>query len=179
MIKSGRLESKIVVSENIHTEVLEKKDEIKNYNHPKSMDLGEAIRYLVMGGLTTVVSWGTYALFARNLGMEITVSNILSWVCAVIFAYLTNKVWVFHSYSWKVGFVLREVALFISARLMTGVIEMAGVPLLVKAGLDQKLFGVKGMLAKVVVSILVVILNYVFSKLIIFRRKEKQADGRV
>ena len=176
MIKSGRLESKIVVSENMHTEV-EKKDEIKNYNHPKSMDLGEVIRYLVMGGLTTLVSWGTYALLARNLGMGITVSNILSWVCAVIFAYLTNKVWVFHSYSWKVGFVLREVALFISARLVTGVIEMDGVPLLVKAGLNQKLFGVKGMLAKVAVSILVVILNYVFSKLIIFRKKEKQAEG--
>ena len=142
------------------------------------MDLGEVIRYLVMGGLTTVVSWGTYALFAKNLGMGITASNILSWVCAVIFAYLTNKVCVFHSYSWKIGFVLREVALFISARLMTGVIEMAGVPLLVKAGLNQKLFGVKGMLAKVAVSILVVILNYVFSKLIIFRKKEKQAAGK-
>lgn len=140
------------------------------------MDLGEIIRYLVMGGLTTVVSWGTYALFARNLGMGITVSNILSWVCAVIFAYLTNKVWVFHSYSWKIGFVLREVALFFSARLATGVIEMAGVPLLVKAGLNQKLFGVKGMLAKVAVSVLVVILNYVFSKLIIFRKREKQAE---
>ena len=142
------------------------------------MDLGEVIRYLVMGGLTTVVSWGTYALFAKNLGMGITASNILSWVCAVIFAYLTNKVWVFHSYSWKIGLIVREVALFISARLMTGVIEMAGVPLLVKAGLNQKLFGVKGMLAKVAVSILVVILNYVFSKLIIFRKKEKQAAGK-
>lgn len=140
------------------------------------MDLGEIIRYLVMGGLTTVVSWGTYALFARNLGMGITISNILSWICAVIFAYLTNKVWVFHSYSWKIGFVLREVALFFSARLATGVIEMAGVPLLVKAGLNQKLFGVKGMLAKVAVSVLVVILNYVFSKLIIFRKKEKQTE---
>ncbi len=138
------------------------------------MDLGEVIRYLVMGGLTTVVSWGTYALFAKNLGMGITASNILSWVCAVIFAYLTNKVWVFHSYSWKIGFVLREVALFISARLMTGVIEMAGVPLLVKAGLNQKLFGVKGMLAKVAVSILVVILNYVFSKLIRSRTDQQE-----
>ena len=142
------------------------------------MDFGEIIRYLLMGGLTTVVSWGTYALFARNLGMGITVSNILSWICAVIFAYLTNKVWVFHSYSWKIGFILREAVLFVSARLVTGVIEMAGVPLLVKAGLNQKLFGVKGILAKVAVSILVVILNYVFSKLIIFRKKERQAEGK-
>ncbi len=175
MTKNGILESNTVISEN--AEVLEKKDEKKDDNHPRSTELREVFRYLVMGGFTTLVSWGTYALLARNLGMGITVSNILSWVCAVIFAYLTNKVWVFHSYSWKVGFVLREVALFISARLVTGVIEMAGVPLLVKAGLNQKLFGVKGMLAKVAVSILVVILNYVFSKLIIFRKKEKQAEG--
>ena len=61
-----------------------------------------------------------------------------------------------------------------SARLLTGIIEMAGVPLLVKLGMDQKIFGVKGMMAKVVVSVLVVILNYVLSKLVIFRKKEEK-----
>ncbi len=135
------------------------------------MDLGEIIRYLIMGGLTTVVSWGSYALFAKVCGWSITAANIVSWICAVVFAYLTNKVWVFHSYSWKPAFILKEAALFISARLITGVIEMAGVPLLVRLGMDQKILGVKGMMAKVVVSVLVVILNYVFSKLIIFRKK--------
>lgn len=137
-------------------------------------DLGEVIRYLIMGGLTTVVSWGSYALFAKIFGWSITVSNVLSWVCAVAFAYLTNKVWVFHSYSWKPAFLAREAALFVSARLLTGIIEMAGVPLLVKLGMDQKIFGVKGMMAKVVVSVLVVILNYVLSKLVIFRKKEEK-----
>lgn len=139
----------------------------------KKMDLGEVVRYLIMGGLTTVVSWGTYALFAKTLGWGITFSNILSWICAVAFAYLTNKVWVFQSYSWKPAFVLKEAALFVSARLITGVVEMAGVPLLVRMGMDQKILGVKGMMAKVVVSVLVVILNYVFSKLIIFRKGGK------
>ncbi len=172
MTKNGILESNTVISEN--AEVLEKKDETKDDNHPRSTDLREVFRYLVMGGLTTLVSWGTYALFAKSIGLSITVSNILSWICAVIFAYLTNKVWVFHSYSWKLSFVLREITLFISARLITGVIEMAGVPLLVKAGLSQKLFGVKGMLSKVIVSVLVVILNYFFSKLIIFRKEESK-----
>lgn len=144
----------------------------ENQKKSGKMDLGEVIRYLIMGVLTTVVSWGTYAFFAKICGWSITVSNVLSWICAVVFAYLTNKVWVFHSYSWKIGFVLKEAALFVSARLITGVIEMAGVPLLVKLGMNQKVLGVKGMMAKVVVSVLVVVLNYVFSKLIIFRRKK-------
>lgn len=138
----------------------------------KRMDLREIVRYLVMGGATTVVSWGTYALFERVCGLGITVSNVLSWICAVVFAYLTNKVWVFGSRNWQLWYVMKEAALFISARLVTGVIEMAGVPLLVKAGMDQKILGVGGMMAKVAVSVLVVILNYVFSKLIIFRKKE-------
>ena len=138
------------------------------------MDLGESLRYLIVGGLTTLVSWGSYAVFAGPLSWSVTVSNILSWVCAVVFAYVTNKVWVFQSYSWKPAFVVREAARFVAARLATAAIEIPGVPLLVKLGMDQTILGVKGMLAKVVVSIVVVILNYVFSKLFIFRRKEDQ-----
>ena len=144
----------------------------------KHLDVGEILRYLVMGGLTTLVSWGTYALFAKTCGLSIIVSNILSWICAVLFAYLTNKVWVFHSRSWEFRFVIREAALFFSARLATGVLEMAGVPLLVKAGLDQKIFGVKGMLSKVVVSIIVVILNYIFSKLLVFKKGQEADQGK-
>lgn len=145
---------------------------VKDMEQNKKMDPGEVIRYLVMGAATTIVSWGTYALFAKAFGWSITLANILSWICAVVFAYLTNKVWVFHSYSWKISYIMKEAALFVSARLVTGVIEMAGVPLLVKLGMDQEIFGVKGMMAKVAVSVLVVILNYIFSKLIIFRNKE-------
>lgn len=138
----------------------------------KKTDAGEIIRYLIMGGATTLVSWGSYALFAKTIGWTILASNILSWICAVLFAYLTNKVWVFRSYSWKIETVLKEAALFFSARLATGVIEMAGVPLLVKLGLSQKIMGIKGMAAKVLVSVIVVILNYVFSKLFVFRDEQ-------
>lgn len=152
---------------------MEEKDKAERQG---GMDLGEVVRYLVMGVLTTLVSWGSYALFAKACGWSITLSNILSWILAVAFAYLTNKVWVFHSCSWKIGFVIREAALFVSARLLTGVIEMAGVPLLVKLGMDRKILGVKGMAAKVAVSVLVVILNYVLSKLLIFRKKDKEAE---
>lgn len=140
----------------------------------------EIIMYLVFGVLTTVVSWATYALFTKIIpeislfGITVSVvttSNVLSWICAVLFAYVTNKIWVFNSCSWQPSAVAKELGLFISSRLATGVIEWVGVPLLVHIGVNQTIFGVEGMLSKVLVSVIVVILNYVFSKLIVFKNK--------
>lgn len=142
-------------------------------------DLRELVTYFFTGVATTLVNWGCYALFVRLLpekpelfgvAFNVTVSNVIAWVVAVIFAFVTNKIWVFRSYSWKPKFVLREAALFVSARLLTGVLEMAGVPLLVALGMDQPLLGVEGMWAKVAVSVIVMVLNYIFSKLIVFRK---------
>ena len=130
----------------------------------------ELIIYIIVGGLTTIVNWAVYAAGVRLFGWSITVSNIIAWIAAVAFAYVTNKVWVFRSYDWSLRFVFREAALFVGARLATGLFEIVAVPLLVRLGLDQQLFGVKGMWSKVIVSVVVTILNYVFSKLIIFRR---------
>lgn len=145
----------------------------------------EIISYLFWGGMTTIVSWGSYSLFAvlfKNqisiielFGMEMSVvvlvSNILSWVCAFLFAFVTNKLWVFKSKSWKAEVCLPEFGKFFSARALTGVMEIVLVPLMVSLGLDQTIFGIEGMVAKVIVSVAVVILNYVFSKLFIFKSK--------
>lgn len=155
----------------------------------------EIIMYLIMGGATTVVNWVVYgwSVKALNFGsslsdsladtfgvnftpdtIDIFIANVLAWILSVIFAYITNKLFVFESYSWKPKFVLRELALFVSARLATGVLEIFGVPFLVSLGLSQTIFGFEGMLSKVVVSVLVVILNYVFSKLFIFKKEESR-----
>ena len=133
----------------------------------------ELIIYFIVGVMTTLVNWVCYAAGVELAGWSVGFSNVIAWICAVAFAFVTNKVWVFRSYSWKPGFVLREAALFVSARLLTGVLEMAGVPLLVRLGMDQTLFGVRGMVAKVAVSVIVLVLNYVFSKLIIFKKDGK------
>lgn len=136
----------------------------------------EIIMYLIMGVLTTVVSWGTYTLFAwilpiRNEDLLVLMANVLSWVFAMTFAYITNKIWVFESKSWERHFLLKEFGMFVSARLLTGIFEMVAVPGLVWLGCDQTIFDTPGMLSKIIVSIIVVFLNYVFSKLIIFRKK--------
>ena len=139
----------------------------------------EIIMYLIMGVATTVVSWGVFALAVRilplsNEDIKATVANIISWILAVIFAYVTNKIWVFESYSWKIEFIIKEFSLFVSARLITGLLEIIGVPLLIKLGLNQTILGTYGMASKIFVSVFVVILNYVFSKLIIFKKDSKE-----
>lgn len=143
----------------------------------------EVIAYLFWGVMTTLVSWGAYSVFAslfRNqinefsiIGMKISVvvlvSNVLSWVCAVLFAFITNKLWVFQSKSWSRMVLLSEFSKFLTTRLLTGVLEIIMVPILVSIGLNQTIFGIEGMVAKVLVSVAVVLLNYIFSKLFIFK----------
>ena len=139
----------------------------------------EIIMYLIFGVLTTVVSWGSYALFEILLGTFIlnsivlsSVANVLSWIVAVLFAYITNKLWVFESKSFKASVVGKELATFVGSRLVTGVLEWAGVPLLMLIGLNQPILGIEGMVAKVIVSVVVVILNYILSKLFVFKKKK-------
>ena len=144
----------------------------------------EFILYIVFGVLTTVVSWGSYTLLVNNCKMPVFWSNLISWVCAVTFAYITNKLWVFESKSWNAKLVLKEAGSFFASRGATGVLEIVFVPILVKLSFDnlfytafEKMhisFGIlftEGIYSKIVVSFIIVILNYVFSKLIVFKNK--------
>lgn len=143
----------------------------------------EIISYLFWGVMTTLVSWATYSLFTFvfkdtvnaisifgvEMSMVVLISNVLSWICAIAFAFVVNKLWVFRSKSWKSNVWLPELWKFISARIITGIVEIGLVPVMVSLGLNQTILGIEGMVAKVAVSVIVVILNYVFSKLFIFK----------
>lgn len=143
----------------------------------------EIMAYLFWGIMTTFVSWGTYSifiillngfpqeisLFGLQVSVMVLIANVLSWICAVLFAFVTNKIWVFQSKEWKQQVWIPELGKFVSARVVTGILEMVAVPLLVGMGLNQTILGIEGMVAKVIVSVVVVLLNYVFSKLFIFR----------
>ena len=132
----------------------------------------ELILYLLFGVGTTIVNWVSYSACVKYIGINIFVSNVLSWVFATIFAFITNKIWVFDSKSWKLNIFLNELLLFVFTRLGTGAFEILSVPVLVNLGLNQMIFGIEGMLSKVIISISVVILNYIFSKLLIFKNKK-------
>lgn len=123
------------------------------------------IAYAVFGVFTTIVNIITYNVCYYNLEMSNTLSNIVAWVLAVTFAYLTNKVWVFDSKSWDWQILRKEVPAFISCRLATGVMDL----IIMFVCVD--LLGWHAMLMKLLSNVLVIILNYVFSKLVIFKKR--------
>ena len=130
----------------------------------------EIIIYIIVGGATTLVDWGVYAVLAA-IDININISNILAWAAAVVFAFFTNKLFVFESKSFEPALVTKEAVLFFGARVFSGILEIIGLPLLLWLGLDQSLFGIDGFLAKILLSVIVMILNYIFSKLWIFKEK--------
>lgn len=144
----------------------------------------EILMYIVFGVLTTIVGWGTYTLFANACKMNVFWSNLLSWACAVAFAFVTNKLWVFESKSWERKQVLKEASGFVASRGITGVIEIVSVPLVARLGFDNIFYNAlnkleitadilftNGIYSKVSVAFVIVILNYVFSKLIVFKKR--------
>ena len=133
----------------------------------------EVIMYLIFGVATTLVNWVVYSLLMKTSAVNMTISNAIAWFTAVVFAYITNKLFVFERKSWNVAEVWKEVVKFFGARIATGVIEIGGLPLLYYIGVKQSLFGVEGFVAKILVSVIVVILNYVFSKIFVFNKKDK------
>lgn len=124
----------------------------------------EIILYLVFGVLTTVVSISSYYFCSELLNLHYLVSNVISWVLAVIFAYFTNRIWVFESKSNGMKAILKEMFTFVNCRLLSGVIDMATMFVLVEA------ININDMYAKFFTQVIVVILNYVLSKLIIFKK---------
>lgn len=140
----------------------------------------ELIVYVIFGGLTTVVNLVVFTLSGMVLGDErYLISNIIAWFAAVIFAYITNKLWVFESKSWDIRVLLKEIPSFFAARVLSFLIEEAGlfvfVDLLSFKDISLKIlsFEIGGeLIAKAVLAVIVVVLNYVFSKLVIFRKKK-------
>ena len=121
--------------------------------------------YLFFGVLTTVVNYVVYLPVYNIMGLSAALSNAIAWVAAVAFAYLTNKPFVFKSHDWSLRTVIPELSKFVSCRVASGAMETA----IIFVAVDM--LGRNGNIWKLVTSVLVVILNYVFSKLIVFRKK--------
>ena len=125
----------------------------------------DIITYLFFGVLTTAVNYIIYLPCLYWLGLSATVSNILAWIVAVIFAYLTNKPFVFGSHDWSIKTVIPELGKFLSCRIGSGVLET----LILLVTVD--LLGWNGAVWKLFTQVLVVILNYIGSKLLVFTGK--------
>ena len=124
----------------------------------------DVLIYLVFGVLTTVVNYLVYLPVYNFLGLAASVSNMIAWVAAVAFAYLTNKPFVFRSHDWSWKTVLPELTKFVGCRVASGAMETA----ILFVSVD--LLGWNGNLWKLLTSVLVVVLNYFASKLLVFKK---------
>lgn len=142
----------------------------------------EIIMYLIFGVATTVVNWIVYIISTKLFGLsggelsntQITICNGIAWVVAVTFAFVTNKLFVFESKNTEKGFLLVEAAKFFGARIFSGIFEILLPSALIAIGLDQAVFGVEGAIAKAITSVVVIVMNYVLSKLVVFRKSKME-----
>lgn len=130
----------------------------------------EIIMYLIFGVLTTLVNFIVYIIATRVLKVNETLSNAIAWFISVLFAYITNKIWVFESKSNKAKVVLYEIISFFGCRALSGAIDVGLFFILVKV------VCINDLISKCIIAVLIIILNYVFSKLIIFRKKNKSEE---
>ena len=129
----------------------------------------EIINYLIVGGLTTLVSMvlfygSTLTFLDGNDAVQLQIANVLSWIGAVIFSYFANRIFVFES---KKKNILKEFLAFVSSRLLTLLLDMGIMWLL------STFLGVNYNISKIVAMVLVTIGNYVIGKFIVFRNSKK------
>ena len=125
----------------------------------------DVLAYLVFGVLTTVVNYLVYLPLYNGAGLSATASNAVAWVVAVAFAFLTNKPFVFKSHDWSAKTVFPELGKFLGCRIGSGLMETGIIFLFVD------LLRWDGNIMKLATSVLVIILNYVGSKLLVFKKK--------
>ena len=128
----------------------------------------EVILYLVFGGLTTLVNIVGYMLFTRLFGLDTMIANGIALTISILFAYVTNKLFVFESRTETFRAALREFVSFIACRIATAVLDM----LIMYITVDM--LGWYDMVMKILDNIIVIVLNFVFSKLIIFTSKKSE-----
>ena len=124
----------------------------------------DILMYLIFGVLTTVVNYIVSLPCYNLLHLSASLSNVIAWAVAVAFAYLTNKPFVFKSHDWSAKTVIPELSKFVGSRVLSGALETA----IIFVTVD--LLSWNGNVMKLVTSVLVVILNYVASKLIVFKK---------
>ncbi|MGX7243848.1 GtrA family protein [Enterococcus quebecensis] len=123
----------------------------------------ETITYFIFGVLTTLLNVLAFYLLYTFIGIDWTLSNCFAWMIGVTFAFITNKLFVFQSQRYQMVQMIKEVVAFIIARLFSLGVEMVGMFLFIDILL------INGISSKIVMGVLVIVINYVLSKLVIFK----------
>ena len=143
----------------------------------------ELILYVIFGVLTTIVNYAVY-FGCKALHLPYQPATVIAWIAAVAFAYITNRIWVFESKTCGAKAIIKEIVLFVGARLFSLVLELIimfiGMDLL-SAGertiiLLDKTLPLGEFITKTVAQIVIIVSNYIFSKLVIFRKKRENGE---
>lgn len=126
----------------------------------------EVINYLIFGILTTIVNFASYYIVAKLIGIDEVISSGISWFLSVLFAYITNRIFVFESKTKGIKAVFKEMVTFFLARVLSGILCDVGT-----FALMVKVLNINDIISKVVTQVMVVIVNYICSKLVIFKKK--------
>ena len=135
---------------------------IKYYNKYK-----EVSNYLIFGVLTTVINYVAYIICAKAIKIELIISTAIAWFISVLFAYITNKKYVFESKTTKKLEIFRELISFFFFRIVSGIIDI----IIMYVSVD--LMGINDLIMKLISNFIVIALNYIFSKLFIFKDKSE------
>lgn len=127
----------------------------------------ELIKYLIIGVLTTVINYIIFAILVKLANIDMHVSNIIAWIVSVIFAYFTNKLFVFESKSFEFKVIGKEVLSFGAARVFSLLLEEVILYIFVN------LLNMNELVIKLIANVIVIIVNYILSKFIIFKKDSK------
>ena len=126
----------------------------------------ELFFYAVFGVGATVINIVSYRVLANIFGKKyFLIANIIAWILAFIFAFITNKLFVFESKSWEAQIAMKEFVGFLSARLATGILDT------VLMWFFVSIISLDDTLSKIIINILVIIINYIASKFFIFKKE--------
>ncbi|WP_034601634.1 GtrA family protein [Clostridiisalibacter paucivorans] len=128
----------------------------------------QMLRYCIVGGATTVVSFGTYFFLLYVSNINPNIANVISIIVAILFAYVTNKIFVFKSHCKNIKELITEILSFFFARAITMLMEVGGVFFLID------LVHIDPILSKIFISIVILIFNYLLSRFFVY--KERRAE---
>ncbi len=120
----------------------------------------ELLSYVIFGVLTTIINFVVYLFFTRICGVNYIVSNIIAWFLSVLFAYVTNRIWVFESSNSN---IIKEGGVFFGGRLFSGILDTGLMILFID------ILTIGDLISKVIVQVVVIIFNYAYSKWIVFK----------
>ncbi len=139
------------------------------FAYPLYSKYKEPLLYVFFGALTTAINFIVFAFFTLLIPWNELIANVIAWLCAVLFAYVTNRIWVFSNKAHSKSGILKEALAFYSGRIFTLLLEEVSIFVFVTC-LHANAF-----IVKLCAQILVLILNYVISKCIVFRKNTPRA----